>query len=381
MNQGTSLRLLLGVGLFCALSPARIQAVDLDIHGDVTTLIGWQKTDKDALNIGQGPRGLLGDQLADINNNPNEENLGIFLDQVEIDMGKQLGASFGWRFDLDVSPHRDNTGDGDNNDNRDGIDLEQAYIEGSPFFYKHYDPAKGGFKLAAGRFNAHVGYDPIDRKNLNTISFSSIHRFLLPHNISGGKATLFKERWSGETFVVQGIQNQDLNEKTISPSYGVNLKRDGWKQKSWLQLSGIAGPQEEAKGKWTYLADLAARWNLSSTSQFGLEGVYRIEKNGVCGNGKEDCVYYGGMIQFVQTLTDQLSGTLRSGYLRDQDNGGLTGASQTIWDGTVALSYSFMEVAKFVLEYRQDVQIPTGSIANRENAVVFGAGGLFVYEF
>ncbi|MBI4208869.1 MAG: outer membrane beta-barrel protein [Deltaproteobacteria bacterium] len=360
---------------------ARIEALELEIHGDVTTLIGWQETDKDALNIGQGPRGLLGDQLANINNDPNEETFGIFLDQVELDFEKQLGASFGWRLDMDVSPHRDNTGDGDNDDNRDLIDLEQAYIEGSPIFYKSYDPEKGGFKLTAGRFNSHVGYDPIDRKGLNTASFSSIHRFLLPHNISGGKATLFNERWSWETFVVQGIQNQDIDEKTISPTYGFNLKRVLGERKSGLQLSGAAGPQEEAKGRWTYLVDLATHWNLSASSQLGLEGVYRTENNGACGDGKTDCVYYGGMIQFVKTWTDQLSGTLRYGYLRDQNNGGLTGASQAIHDGTVALSYSFMEVAKFVLEYRQDVQVSTGPISNRENAVVYGAGGLFVYEF
>lgn len=362
-------------------SEGATSALPFDMNGDISILVGWQETDKDALNIGQGPRGIFGDQLADINNDPNEETFGLFIDQVEIDIGKYIGHSFAWRLDLDFSPHRDNNGDGDNNDSRDLIDLEQAYIEGSPFFYKSYEANRRGFKLTVGRFNSHAGYDSIDREGLTTVSFSSIHRFLLPHNISGGKATWFNPHWNWETYVVQGIDNQDIDQKTKVPTYGTNLEYFWEDRKSSIKLSGAAGPQETDGRIWTYLGDISIHWSLTSSSSLGMEGAIREEVNGDCGDGKEDCTYYGVMLQFVKRWTDQIGSTLRYGYLRDENNGGLTDASQTIHDGTVALNYRFIEVARFTLEYRIDVQVPTGFIHNRENAVTSGIGGLFVYAF
>lgn len=345
-----------------------------NVGGNLTALLGWQKMDASALNVGNAPRGLLGDQLANVTVVANADTMALFIDQAEIDVYRDLSDRTSLRFDLDIAPQRDTNRDGDNKDVADVIDLEQAYLEGCPAAW---------CRMAAGRFNAGVGLDPVDRADLHTISFSSLHRFLLPHNVTGLRASLLNHLARWDVFVVQGINNQDINAKTAVPSFGTNL-RLVWgdpERASWLKVSGLAGPQSAASTPWTFVGDLAADFYLAYHFRLGLEGIYRQENGGVCGEGRADCRYFGGVLQMRFPFNDTVSVTTRGGYLLDKDNGPRTGSVQSIIDATGAVNVQVAKHAKITAEYRLELARPMGSIAARQQTLTHGVGTLVSYSF
>lgn len=351
-----------------------IDLLGFTLHGNITSLTGWQSYGPKALNVGNAPRGVLGDQLANVSVDTNKTVFGFFLDQAEIDIERDIKDIAHFRVDLDIAPSRDVDNDGDNKDVRDVIDLEQAYV--------HLSSASG-LNLALGRFNSEFGIDPVDRADLTTISFSNAHRHLLPHNLTGGMLALRNDALDIRFLVMQDLNDATATSKSAIPTLGLQMKY-AWGDddaRNWVKFSGAAGPQTSSKSVWTYLADLSAQVWIHPHLQIAVDGTYRDEHHLGCGDGHNNCKYLAAAAQFVMPINEKFGATVRAGYLRDFNNGPLLTASQAIYDGTIAFNYYPWQGMRVGFEYRLDYAKPMGSIASRGTAHTHGVGLLASYSF
>lgn len=371
--------------------PAMVHAEEgseLEISGNVTTLAGWQRPSN---NPAFAVSGILGDGLA-APGALTTDTFGFFVDQVEVDLAKSFGENIRIRADLDFTPHRTVSDGG-----LGAVEIEQAYVTANI-------PAGNGLEFLLGRFNSGIGLDPIDRNELSTVSFSSVHRTVLPHNITGMRLGYdFSEATRLEIYVVNNLQGDVAAPGTAAdsdiPSSGFNISY-AWGDegnKSWIKLSGAAGPERATKMGWSFLGDLSGNFAVSDAFWIGAEGVYRQDDAPVADNAQ----YMGGQLKARYAFSDVWDGTLRYGFMWDLDNGqvavpavgyvpanpvlgGTTGiltglgAAGTMHSLSLATSYQITDGAKFVIEGGIDLTRPS---AGGGTGMTPGIAGMFAYSF
>lgn len=375
--------LAVAVALASMVSTARAEdSSELSISGNVTTVTGWTQANK----AGSGRtafvnEGLLNDGLAALGAN-GTSTFGFFVDQVELDLAKSFGENIRIRSDIDFSP----TGPGKGGAGGDLL-VEQAY--GTVNI-----PAGNGLELLVGRFNSGIGFDPIDRHELNTISFSMAHRSFLPHNLTGlrlGYDWTDHTRW--EVFAVNDLGDRGIGAaNTDIPSLGSNLSYN-WGEEgnlNWVKLNVSAGPEQGTKKRWTFLGDIAADIAATEAFRIGGEGFYR-QDDGVGGNAQ----FVGGQVNGTYSFSDVWDGTLRYGFTWDWDS---TQAGATVVAATndlqgfpglgyagvnhelsLATGYKVTDGVKFTLEGRVDAA--KASAAGSKMGFGYGLGGMFAYSF
>ncbi|MBI4197136.1 MAG: outer membrane beta-barrel protein, partial [Deltaproteobacteria bacterium] len=308
----------------------------LEITGNVTTVTGWQRAR--AGRYIDATAGVLADGLA-VPAALGTEQFGFFLDQLEVDYAKSFGENIRLRGDLDFMPITaagaatagrvaTGTGTGD-------FIIEQTYVAANI-------PVGNGAELLVGRFNSGIGLDPVDRGELSTVSFSSIHRLLLPHNVTGARLGYdFSDQFRWETFVVNNLGDNAPARGAVAggnstiPSFGFNATYSYGDEgnPSWTKLSGAAGPEHmvtRSNAHWSFLGDLAVRHAVNDAFTLGVEGAYR-QDNAIAGDNNQ---YIAGTLQGTYAFSDVWDGTLRYGYTWDLDGG--TGAATAAATGISA---------------------------------------------
>lgn len=375
------MRKLLVIAVAVALSLASASAraeegSDLEISGNVTTVTGWQSQFKN-VNIGTG--GILADGLETVNGVLQGDDFGFYLDQVEIDLAKSFGENIRIRADLDFSPHRAPAAG--------GVYVEQGYVTANI-------PAGNGIELLVGRFNSGIGYDPIDRNELSTVSFSPGHRNLLPHNLTGARLGYdFSEATRLEFFVVNDLQDATPVGRVTSelPSFGFNLSY-AWGEegaKSWVKFSGAGGSETATKKPFSFLGDLAADVAVSEAFRVGAEGIYRQDNNP---GGGDNAQFIAGQLKGTYAFSDVWDGTLRYGFEWDLDTAQGTGAPNnavnatsaagltaagTIHNITLATGYQITDGARLVVEGNIEMTRPSAG----GSGFIAGVAGMFAYSF
>lgn len=346
---------------------------ELEISGNVTTVTGWQSQFK---NVSIGSGGILADGLDAANGALKSDDFGFYLDQVEADLARSFGENIRIRADLDFSPHRGPAAG--------GVYVEQGYVTANI-------PAGNGIELLVGRFNSGIGLDPIDRNELSTISFSSVHRDLLPHNITGARVGYdFSDATRFEMFVVNDLMDAAPGVTTDLPSFGLNLSY-AWGDegnKSWVKFNGAGGPETAFKKHMTLIGDLSADLAVSDALRLGAEGVYRQDNSVAVGDNAQ---YLGGQLKGVYAFSDVWDGTFRYGFEWDLDNGqgGVAGraantngaaglaAAGTSHTVSLATGYQITDGARFVVEGQVDLTRPSAG----GTGFVTGVAGMFAYSF
>ncbi len=370
-------------------SPTRAEGgSELEISGNVTTVTGWQRPTR---NIGSGAGGILRDGLVGATA-ANVDSFGFFVDQVELDLAKSFGENIRVRTDLDFSPHRAPAAG--------GVTLEQGYITANV-------PAGNGVELLVGRFNSGIGLDPIDRSELSTVSFSSAHRTLLPHSLTGARFGYdISEATRFELFVVNDLADNAPNAAgtTDIPSGGFNVIYSLGEEGNWVKFSGAAGPEVGGvKKQLSFLGDLSGQFAATDTLSLGAEGVFRQDDGRDVAS--ENAQYVGGQLKATYAFSDIWDGTLRYGILWDPDTGkagrapaanaftggpGLaTGGANATYGGvglsaagtmhslSLATGYQIADGARLILEGSVDVNRPSAG----GTGYTPGLAGAFAYSF
>ncbi len=301
-----------------------------------------------------------------------------------MDLAKSFGENIRARADLDFTPV--GPGKGAVFGGQADILVEQAYVTSNI-------PAGNGVELLVGRFNSGIGLDPIDRNELKTVSFSMIHRVLLPHNITGARVGYdFSDATRFELFVVNDLGDSVVNVTSDIPSGGFNLSY-AWGDegnKSWVKASGAGGTEKVTKMGLSFLGDLSGSVAVSDAFRVGAEGVYRQDDEGA-GNAQ----FIAGQLNGTYAFSDVWDGTLRYGYVWDLDTGQVGAPTTEITNENVgvpglfyagvnhevslATGYQITDGARFNLEGRAD--LAQASAAAATNGFGYGAGASFAYSF
>jgi hypothetical protein len=350
---------------------------ELEISGNVTTLAGYQRPSKNP-TFGAAD-GVLADGLRATTGVVGTDQFGFFVDQVEIDLAKSFGENIRIRADLDFSPHRAPAAG--------GVYVEQGYVTANI-------PAGNGIEFLLGRFNSGVGLDPIDRHDLSTVSFSSVHRTLLPHNITGMRLGYdFSEATRLEFYLVNDLQDAGPATATTSeiPSGGFNVSY-AWGEegnKSWIKLNGAAGPEGRTKKGISFLGDLSGHFVVSDAFSVGAEGIYRQDDTAGAG---DDAQYIGGQLKGRYAFSDVWDGTLRYSFIWDLDSTDIAtpqpvanplgivglGANGTMHSVTLATGYQITDGARLVVEGGVDL---SRFSAGGGTGFTPGIAGMFAYSF
>lgn len=397
MKKITILAVVLALAGFVASIPAQAEEGGmLEITGNLTTVTGWQRASTG--RYFDTTAGILADGLA-VPGAAGTEQFGFFIDQIEIDLAKSYGENIRFRADLDFFPFTGAatpgrftgaTGGGGTGD----FVVEQAYATANI-------PAGNGWELLVGRFNSGVGLDSVDRNELSTVSFSSVHRLLLPHNLTGARLGYdWSDNFRWETYLVNSLMDAAPGATSTVPSFGFNAIYNYGSEgnPSWWKFSGAGGPEQAAgtNKSFSFLGDLALRHAATDAFTFGFEGVYRQDDAaaGVADNNQN----IAGTLQGTYAFSDVWDGTLRYGYTWDLDagSGGSTVASAnnefapglagTLTNGgvrhdfAIATGYSITDGARFGLEGRLDLTNPS-AVADGTAGMNLGAAGTFAYNF
>ena len=361
----------------------------LEISGNIVTVTGYQRAT--AGKFGDATAGVLADGLAYPGSGTDQ--FGFFIDQVEIDLAKSFGENIRFRSDLDFFPFSGAATPGRvaGGGTADFL-MEQAYVTTNI-------PAGNGWELLVGRFNSGIGLDPVDRNELATVSFSSVHRLLLPHNMTGTRLGYdWSDNFRGELFVVNSLGDMDDAATSDIPSFGFNtVYRYGDEgNPSWFKFTGAGGPEQATKKNWSFLGDMALSHATSDAFRVGLEGIYR-QDNAVAAGGNDQ--YFAGTLQGTYAFSDVWDGTLRYGYTWDLDGatgGAAVAAANDIMapglpfagnggvrhDLAIATGYAITDGARFGLEGRFDLTNPsTAAEALPATGQVIGLAGTFAYNF
>ncbi len=371
---------------FVAIDVRAEEGSELEISGNVTVVSGYQRPSK---NAGLANDGILADGLDAADAGVGGEDFGFYLDQVEIDLAKSFGENIRIRADIDFTPNRvvehSFFGAGGS------VDVEQGYVTANI-------PVGNGMEFLIGKFNSGIGLDPIDRNELSTVSFSTVHRTLLPHGLTGMRFGYdFSEATRLEFYVVNDLADNNPGFSSDLPSGGFNLSY-AWGDegnKSWIKLTGAGGPESivtRSKKGISFLGDLAGHFAVSDAFWVSAEGVYRQDDTAGAG---DDAQFIGGQLKGRYAFSDVWDGTLRYSFIWDLDSTDIgaaampppsqllaapgLGANGTMHSVAIATGYQITDGARFVVEGGADIGLP--SAAGAGTGFTPGLAGMFTYSF
>lgn len=371
--------------LILAVSPVQAAGGGLEVSGHIETGTGWQRYKVDAagglpVNRAGTQVGVLGAGQADAGVDA-EDDFGFFVKEIELDLAKTFGENIRFRADIDFGTAALGSDNG-----LPGVAVEQAYATANI-------PVGNGIEFLVGRFNAPVGFEPVDTVDMNLISHTQYwNSGAVPHNLTGAKVYYpFTDMVDLHVFVVNDYNDDAINSVAATadsdyPSFGLRLGVN-WgdeDQPSTVGLSGLVGP-ENAEGvgseKVSFLGDLDFNWWATEAFAVGGEFLYRHDAKvaGTATNGK----FYAGMLNLHYNFSDVWDGTLRYDFTNDVNAGGtstagsFTGANQQIHQVALGGGYSIADGARVKLEGNYTYL----AVDTSDNNQVYGLAGVFSYAF
>lgn len=376
----------------------------LEISGGIDVLAGWQHDNKNSGTVigpdgvagsinwinsadtfGTG-RGIFGDYRGQ--ERSNRDTFNFILDSFELDVARNFGENIRVRADLDFGRFASgsNRTTGFNN-----FLLEQGYITANI-------PVGNGVELLAGRFNAPIGYESVDRRDNIALSFSRGFTNIRPHNLTGIKVYYpWTDHFDWHLYVVNNLYDTITGDNPL-PSFGtrfgLNWGKDKDKQHT-VGLSFATGPESPVphlttatpgtlvgsnlSKHWTYLANLDFTLHVTDALVVAGDATFRQDNRfGACISSiAKNCRVFNAQLIGDYNFTENFDGYLRYEYLRDSQ-GNYTNIKGQEHVFSAGAGYKITDGAKLKLEYRLDLGLPSGP-AKRQISQGFGAN--FAYSF
>ena len=341
-----------------------------EASGHVDVVAAYQHSDVDAAaasNFGGAAGEFLGN-----NGGANGDTFGFFIDSVELDIAKSFGENIRLRADIDFgafpesSPAQPATGG-------TIVNLEQAYAT------TNIGAGNGG-EFLVGKFNAPIGFEPVDRTQLHTVSHGNIFNFVTPSNLTGAKIYYaFGDVVDLNVYVVNSLSSNLVTVDSALPSVGGRLGFTWGEEgdESTLGISAAAGPEQNdgaavpvsQNAHWDLLGDIDFAFQVTENLLIGGEGVYR-QRNALDAT-VDNAKVLGGELLLNYAFSEVWDGTFRYDYLNDVDDDTpfFAATAQTIHAWTLAAGYQIADGAKFKLEYKFEFVDPQGGNKSDYHAV------------
>ncbi len=260
------------------------------------------------------------------------------LDQVEIDISKEIKDWASLRFDINYMPSSGVA-------NTDDAIIEQGYLTLTA-------PVNNGTTFTFGKFNAPIGFELLDPVDMYQFSHALVFNFGLPSNLIGAMlSTSFGSVFDVSGYVANGWDNEpDTNKnKTFGGRLGVT-PMEGFN----FGISGITGNDGPTTADNLSVLDIDAtvtvipKLTLGAEFNFGWETV----------TGAADNDWFGLLIMAHYDFLDWAGLTFRYDYFDDETGGTrLTRAVATPdTRQAITISPTFVIADGFgaLVEYRHD---------------------------
>jgi len=363
------------------------KAAGIEFSGNVDIVTGWQHDDGSttdgptgfipgqvggSCSLGPGglgcnsidDRGSGSGQLGDFRGlaRPTRDTFNFYVDQVELDIQKSFGENIRIRADLDFG--RFLSGSIRNTQNGQNFNLEQGYVTANI-------PFGNGMELLAGRFNAPIGLENVDRADNMTVSFSNIYRYLRPHNLTGVKLYYaFTDNFDWSLYVVNNLGDvisTSVGTDSAIPSYGTRFGFTWGKEgkENTVGLSYAGGPEQFGNNAHlTHILDLDFNLHFGNRISLGGEGIYRQDDVTSAFAGFPNSKGLGGFLLLGFTPSNNWNLYFRYGYLHDiNPTGAYTGLDQQMHDFSLGAGYQITDGAKIKFEYRMDLHHYSAAVA------------------
>jgi hypothetical protein len=265
----------------------------------------------------------------DGNANPDSGEFNAFsLDQVEVDLQKQLGEKGFIRADIEYV---------------NGADPMNAidYIE-QGFMQYNFPVNDKTLEVMFGKFNAPIGFELLDAPDMYQYSHSEVFTYGLPTNLTGLKGYMsFCDKIDAHAYIVNGWDNNSENNDALTFGARLGLKPV---DKIGLGLSAILGaetPGTEAKDRTVIDVDVTA--NATEQLLIGAELNLGSETEAAVVDGElVDAGWMGFLVMGHYDFNETFGLTGRLGSFSD-DYGIRTGMPQS-----KDLSYTSITIAPTV---------------------------------
>jgi hypothetical protein len=292
------------------------------------------------------------------------------LDEVELDIEKELAENLSVRADLNYREVDDD--DGTFSLQFTDI-LEQGYIT-------YTAPVGNGVAFTIGKFNAPIGFELLDPVDMYQYSHALVFNFGLPTNLTGVMGSYaFTDQVDLSLYVVNGWDNNtdDNNSKTvggrlgITPVEGVNIG-----------FSAISGPEKAAntEDRRTVL-DVDLTVTMVEKLTIGAEYNYGTEDKASLVTIGDDAKWAGVLVMAHYDFTDMFGLTVRYDWFDDKEGARLgNSVKETQQSYTIAPTVSLGDGAGLIVEYRRDTSdelVFNGSTEDDQDTVAVE----FTYSF
>lgn len=266
----------------------------------------------------------------------NADSNSFGLDQIEIDITKEVKDWASLRLDLNHAPS------GGGTETADDI-IEQGYLTLTA-------PVGNGLTFTFGKFNAPIGFELLDAPDMYQFSHALVFDNGLPTNLTGLMASSsFGEMLDFSVYVVNGWDNNpdgDKN-KTIGGRIGITPMKD-----INLGFSAITGNDSSVAGEKMTVFDIDGTITVIPNLTLGLELNFGQEDMASLTGG--DANWVGFLVMGHYDYSDWGGVTVRYDYFDDEDGARLGTANNTQQAITIAPTFVIADGFGALLEYRHD---------------------------
>lgn len=267
----------------------------------------------------------------------NADSNSFGLDQIEIDITKEIKDWASLRLDLNHSPSGGGTITADDV-------IEQGYLTITA-------PVGNGVAFTFGKFNAPIGFELLDAPDMYQFSHALVFDNGLPTNLTGLMAsTSFSEMVDISFYIVNGWDNNPDGNKNktvggrlgITPMEGVNVG-----------FSAITGDDSSVAGENMTVFDIDGTITTIPNLTFGLEFNFGKENKASTTGG--DANWFGFLLMGHYDYAEWAGITFRYDYFDDEDGARLGGtANNTQQAITISPTFVIADGFGALFEYRHD---------------------------
>lgn len=350
-------------GVIAALAFSSVAQAELEISGNVTTLVGYQHDDQAAA---AGAGGLTqGDTT--FAPTANADHFGFWVDQAEIDFENEYGENIMARIDVDFRDLSQPAAA--------AVRLEQAYVTANLGI-------GNGMEFLIGKFNAPLGLESVDRNENVFSTYTPGRLFLTPLQVLGAKLYYeFNDHWNIDIAVVNSM-NDSISAGNSAMPTGIVRVGARWgdeDRQSFVHFAGAVGPEHNTvsgggsqNAHLDYLGGLWGNFALGDYWDLGWDFYYRQTNQVVAGVTNRKAM--AGQLYVVYQPSDVWTVQARgAGFWEINPAGSAASTTGTFWNGgfegvtysgTLGATYKITDDAHMKLEYRLDYAATTGAAAN-----------------
>lgn len=224
-----------------------------------------------------------------------------------------------------------------------------------PLVWKHVQqasvsatiPIGRGLLIEGGIYPSHIGFEGLASQGCWNYTRSWLGEFS-PYYQTGVKAAYgFTEHFSAQVHLLNGWQTIGENNRSLAVGTQLALT---WQRFS-VSFNTFAGPEGVPgdDGHWRLFGDLIVQASVTERLKLGLAADVGLQQRA----GASDAVWHGVTAYARFQFTPKFAAALRGEYYRDPA-GAISGAGQTLTEGTATLEFKPWDALTLKLEGRQD---------------------------